>query len=74
MLHNATYNLMEAATVISKGLHRYDTFRRDSKDCAACQQIWEFMKRADEEQLERIAAHLPQHFQREPQARGVAAA
>jgi len=64
MLNNATYDLMETATVISKGLHRYDQFVQDSADCQHCREIWNQMKRADEEQLERIIPHLKQHLDR----------
>ena len=69
MLSNATYDLMEAATVISKGLHRYDTFKKDSGSCQACQQIWDHLKRTDEEELQKIAAHLKQHMDKEVQAK-----
>lgn len=62
MLKNATYNLMETASVLSKGLHRYETFQRDAKSCTECRQIWSYMKDTDEEQLRRIVAHLKQHF------------
>jgi hypothetical protein len=65
MLKNHTYDLMETAAVLSKGLHRYDTFDRDAKDCPECQQIWQYMKRTDEEQLNRVVSHLRQHFDRE---------
>ena len=62
MLNDATYNLMETATVISKGLHRYDTFIKDAADCQHCREIWNHMKRADQEQLERIVPrHGPVH-------------
>lgn len=30
MLKNHTYDLMETASVLSKGLHRYDRFRKDA--------------------------------------------
>ena len=69
MLSNATYNLMETATVISKGLHRYDTFKKDAGGCQACQQIWDHMKHADEEQLSQVTAHLKQHMDKEAQAK-----
>jgi hypothetical protein len=71
MLDNATYDLMETASVMSKGLHRYDQFMKDSKDCQACQQIWTMMKTHDEAQLHRVVDHLKQHFE---QARRPAAA
>jgi hypothetical protein len=65
MLSNATYDLMETITVLSKGLHRYDTFKKDSKDCQQCQQIWDFMRKADDEQLKRLTGHLKQHMEKE---------
>lgn len=65
MLKNDIYDLMESASVLSKGLHRYPTFMRDAKDCTSCQQIWNYMRQTDEEQLRRILAHLKQHFDQE---------
>jgi hypothetical protein len=65
MLNNATYDLMETVTVLSKGLHRYDTFKKDSKDCQQCQQIWDLMRKADDEQLKRLTSHLKQHMDTE---------
>ena len=69
MLKNPTYNLMETASVLSKGLHRYDTFRKDSAHCAQCQEIWAFMKSRDEEELKRVVDHLSYHFQDEMNVR-----
>jgi hypothetical protein len=65
MLKNHTYDLMETASVLSKGLHRYDTFRKDAGRCSQCQEIWAFMKGRDEEELRRVVEHLAQHFQDE---------
>lgn len=65
MLKNSVYDLMETASVLSKGLHRYPTFQRDARECASCQQIWSYMSQTDEEQLRRILTHLKQHFDRE---------
>jgi hypothetical protein len=48
--------------VISKGLHRYATFRKDAKSCSHCQQIWKYMQETDEAQLNRIVEHLKQHL------------
>ncbi len=73
MLSNATYDLMETAAHISKGLHRYDTFQKDAKDCKECQQIWQHMKRADEEQLQRIMPHLRHHLDKESDVKQSAA-
>ena len=69
MLSDATYNLMETATVHSKGLHRYEAFKKDAANCQACQQIWDFMKRTDEEQLQKLTAHLKQHMDKEAQSK-----
>jgi predicted metal-binding protein len=65
MLSDATYNLMETASVISKGLHRYPQFQKDARDCQACQQVWNEMKQADEKQLEKLVNHLKEHLGRE---------
>ncbi len=65
MLDNTTYNLMETATVISKGLHRYETFIKDAQGCQPCTQLWNEMKQADERQLERIVSHLREHMAKE---------
>jgi hypothetical protein len=65
MLKNATYNLMETAAVLSKGLHRYETFRKDAKGCRECAEIWKYMRTTDEEQLNRILGHLKPHFAKE---------
>lgn len=65
MLKNQTYDLMETATVLSKGLHRYDTFKKDAAHCPQCQEIWTYMKARDEEELRRVVDHLAHHFQEE---------
>jgi hypothetical protein len=74
MLTNATYNLMETAAVLSKGLYRYGTFKTDAQSCQRCQQIWDQMQRADEEQLTLLVSHLGEHLDREQVAQRVAAA
>ena len=65
MLRNPTYDLMETAAVLSKGLHRYDAFRTDAKGCHECDQIWRYMKQTDEEQLRRVLGHLRHHLEKE---------
>jgi hypothetical protein len=69
MLKNPTYDLMETASILSKGLHRYDTFLRDSRHCADCQRIWSYMRQTDEEQLRRVVAHLKQHLAQESEVK-----
>ena len=73
MLKNATYDLMETAAVISKGLHRYDTFAKDAQGCQPCQQLWSRLKQADQEQLHQIIRHLAQHLAEEPEVKRAAA-
>jgi hypothetical protein len=68
MLTNATYNLMESASVISKGLYRYDTFIRDAAGCQQCEEIWNRLKRRDEEELAQLVSHLKQHLGKEDEA------
>jgi hypothetical protein len=65
MLQTMTYNLMERATAISKALTRYEALRKDSVGCQPCQQLWDFMRRSEEEQLDRISAHLNHHVQQD---------
>lgn len=72
MLKNTTYNLMETASVISKGLHRYEQFKRDAGDCQHCQGIWDQMKRVDEEQLDKMVAHMREHLDRDAGGRKAA--
>ena len=72
MLKNALYNLMETVTVISKGLHRYDTFMKDAGDCQQCKELWTQMRKADEEQLHRLVPHMKQHLDQEAGARKAA--
>jgi hypothetical protein len=73
MLDNATYNLVETAAHISKGLHRYETFKKDAQGCKDCEQIWDQMKRTDEQQLENVVNHLKQHFEQGANAKAKAA-
>ncbi len=48
--------------MVSKGLHRYETFKKDAHGCQHCQQIWDHMRKADEEQLQRLVAHMREHI------------
>ena len=60
---------MGTATEISRGLHRYETYKKDGGGCQACQQMWDEMKRADEQQLQKVTAHLTQHVDKEAQSK-----
>jgi hypothetical protein len=72
MLKNPTYNLMETASVLSKGLYRYDQFKKDAGGCQPCQQIWDMMRQHDEKQLDELLQHMRQHLDRD--LKGAAAA
>jgi tRNA C32,U32 (ribose-2'-O)-methylase TrmJ len=74
MLTNATYNLMEAAAVLSKGLYRYEVFKKDSQACQQCQQIWDQMRTTDEEQLALLVSRVREHLDHEQVAERRAAA
>jgi hypothetical protein len=58
MLNNCHYNLMEAITIISKSLYRYDTYMKDSADCKPCQEIWTRLKDHREEELKMLVKEL----------------
>ena len=73
MLDNATYNLMETAGQISKGLHRYETFKADARGCKECEALWDEMERADEQQLDKVTNHLKAHFARGADSKSKAA-
>jgi hypothetical protein len=74
MLTNTTYNLMETAAVLSKGLYRYEGFKKDAQDCQRCQRIWDEMRKADEEQLTLLVSHMREHLDREQVAKQTVAA
>jgi len=74
MLTNATYNLMETAAVLSKGLYRYEIFKKDAQSCQPCQQIWDEMRKADEEQLALLVSHMREHLDQEQVGKRMAAA
>jgi hypothetical protein len=58
MLNNCHYNLMEAITIISKSLYRYDTYMKDSSDCKPCQEVWTRIKNHREEELKTLVELL----------------
>ena len=61
MLDNNTYNLMEDITILSKSLHRYDTYMKDAKDCKSCQDFWQKMRQQREEELGMYLTELRRH-------------
>jgi hypothetical protein len=72
MLKNSTYNLMETASVLSKGLYRYGQFHKDAEGCQQCQQIWNMMKQHDEKQLQELVQHMKQHLDKDMKVQAAA--
>ena len=62
---NGTSDLRETAAVLSKGLHRYDAFRKDAKGCRECGELWRATCRKWTRRLARILSHLKAHFEAE---------
>jgi hypothetical protein len=64
MLQNQHYNLMESITIISKSLHRYDTYMRDSARCGECQTIWQNLRDEREKDLAMLMDELNKHIKK----------
>ena len=64
MLSNVNYDLMETITIISKSLHRYESYVRDAKeaDCRSCQEIWRRIAETRQKELEMLLEELRQHM------------
>jgi hypothetical protein len=64
MLENVNYNLMETITIISRSLHRYESYARDASesDCRSCQEIWRKIAAQRETELEMLMSELDAHI------------
>lgn len=62
MLKNINYNLMETITVLSKSLHRYDTYMKDAGDCKQCQDIWTRIADQRKQELSMLMKELKSHM------------
>ncbi len=70
MLKNLDYNLIETISIISKSLHRYDTYLSDldergpatgGSSCESCKTIWQRLKVQREKELNMLVDELKQH-------------
>ena len=63
MLDNVNYNLIETITIISQGLHRYDSYMKDAHeaDCRSCREIWRKMMEQREAELQVLLRELKEH-------------
>ena len=70
MLKNLDYNLIETISIISKSLHRYDTYLNDLDErgpatggpsCESCKAIWQKLKVHREKELNMLVNELKQH-------------
>lgn len=64
MLSNVNYDLMETITIISKSLHRYESYVKNAKeaDCRSCQEIWRKIAEQREKELQMLLDELRQHM------------
>ncbi len=65
MLENVNYNLMETITIISRSLHRYESYARDAaeSDCRSCREIWRKIAAQRETELEMLLSELGAHIE-----------
>jgi len=54
---------METISVISKSLHRYDTYIADSEDCNPCKDTWQKIRDDREKELAMLMKDLKEHLQ-----------
>jgi rubrerythrin len=64
MLENVNYNLMETITIISRSLHRYETYAKDASDsdCRSCKEIWRKIAERREMELKMLLRELKDHL------------
>ncbi len=62
MLTNHQYNLTETISVISKSLHRYDTYIKDAGDCKPCKEVWRKIRDNREKELSMLINELKGEF------------
>lgn len=64
MLKDHQYNLIETISVISKSLHRYDTYMEDAGDCEPCKDTWKKIRDNRENELSMLVKELEEHVQK----------
>lgn len=64
MLENQHYNLIETISIISKSLHRYDTYIDDAAGCKPCQDTWKKIREEREKELSMLLKELKGHVEK----------
>lgn len=63
-LRNYNYNLIETISIISKSLHRYDTYIKDASGCKPCQDTWKKIRKEREKELSILLKELKGHVEK----------
>ena len=58
MLKNASYNLLETITIVSKSLYRYGTYIHDAENSKSNQELWTTFKAQREKELSMLLKEL----------------
>ncbi len=61
MLKNIHYDMVEQISELSKSIARMDTYIKDSKECSDCKQLWQELKRRQEEELQMVYKEFEKH-------------
>ena len=62
MLKDMNYNIIETISVVSKSLHRYDAYIKNSAQCKSCTDLWDKIKRNREAELKMLMKELKAHI------------
>jgi len=62
-MENHIYDLIKELSEKADGVWMYDQYLEDSKECAACQQLWKKLKEQDEETIEELKQLVASHTQ-----------
>jgi hypothetical protein len=65
MLKNKDYDLIQAISIKSKSLHRYNTYIKDAEACPGCRNLWQQLKNEDEKQVGMLVDELKNHAERQ---------
>ena len=58
MLKDASYNLLETITIVSKSLYRYDTYIHDAQNSESSRKLWPIFKAQREKELAMLLKEL----------------
>lgn len=58
MVTDCNYDLIETISVISKSLHRYDTYMKDCQGQESCQKLWKRIRDNRQQELRMLIDEL----------------